>query len=165
VALLEDKKRRFFLELDRGGTVRAAAAAVGVSADIGYRWCRQAGVSTPRGAPRQYTEQDKARFFELLSMRGNVSAVAKELGFTRVTCYQWAHKAGIFTSEYSRRRREDYLRLRSTGVSRAEAAAAAGVHLRAAADLGQGHQANRRRTCLVYPQTAASRATAPQCRP
>jgi IS30 family transposase len=107
VALSEDKRRRFFLELDRGGTVKAAAAAVGVSADVGYRWCRQAGVSTPRGAPRQYSQADREKFFELLGECGNVSAVAKQLGFTRVTCYQWAHKAGIFSSELPERRRQD----------------------------------------------------------
>jgi transposase-like protein len=94
-ALSEDKRRRFFLTLDRGGTVKAAAAAVGVSAEVGYRWCRQAGVSTPRGAPRRYSEADKATFLKLLAESGNVSAVAKELGFTRVTCYQWAHKAEL----------------------------------------------------------------------
>ncbi len=55
-----------------------------------------------RGTPRVYTEQEKAEFFRLLAERGNVTAVARELGFTRITCYKWAHQAGIFTSEKRR---------------------------------------------------------------
>ncbi len=103
----ESARVEFFRLLDRGGTVRDAAAAVGVSADIGYRWCRQVGVSTRRGRPRIYSAEEKAEFFKLLELRGNVSAVARELGFRRVTCYQWAHKAGIFTSTNAEARRQE----------------------------------------------------------
>ena len=38
--------------------------------------------------------EDKAEFFRRLAVSGNVSAVARELGFNLVTCYAWAHKAG-----------------------------------------------------------------------
>jgi transposase, IS30 family len=113
--LSESLEIEFFRLLDRGGTVRAAAAAVGVSADVGYRWCRQAGVSSPRGRARSYTAEEKGEFFRLVKLRGNVSAVARELGFRRVTCYQWAHKAGIFTSANAEARRQEYLRLRADG--------------------------------------------------
>jgi hypothetical protein len=36
-----------------------------------------------------------------------------------VTCYQWAHKAGIFTSANAGERRQEYLRLRADGIPRA----------------------------------------------
>ena len=83
----ELQKREFFRRLDRGGTVRAAALHVKVSPDVGYRWIRLAGLSTPRGRPRVYTGEEKATFFRLLEVKGNVSLVARELGFVRVTCY------------------------------------------------------------------------------
>jgi transposase, IS30 family len=136
--LSESLKVEFFRLLDRGGTVRAAAAAVGVSADVGYRWCRRAGVSSPRGRPRIYTAEEKAEFFRLLQLRGNVSAVARELGFRRVTCYQWAHKAGIFTGTSAEARRQEYLRLRAGGVPRAEAARRVGVSKRSGQDWDKG---------------------------
>ncbi|MGW6728624.1 hypothetical protein ACWF9G_22215 [Nocardia sp. NPDC055029] len=93
------QKDKFFDLLDRGGTVRAAADAAGVNRDAAYTWLRQAGLSMRRAAPRIYTEQEKETFFRLLAERKNVSAVARELGFTRVTCYKCAHQAGIFASE------------------------------------------------------------------
>jgi transposase, IS30 family len=138
LALSESLKVEFFRLLDRGGTVRAAAEAVGVSADIGYRWCRQVGVSSPRGRARRYTAEEKAEFFRLLQLRGNVSAVARELGFHRVTCYQWAHKAGIFTSTNAETRRQAYLRLRADGIPRADAARRVGVSKRSGQDWDKG---------------------------
>lgn len=129
---------RVLSSADRGGTVREAAAAAGVSPDVGYRWCRQAGVSSPRGRARSYTAEEKAEFFRLLRLRGNVSAVARELGFHRVTCYQWAHKAGIFTSTNVEARRQEYLRLRAEGVPRAEAARRVGVNKRSGQDWDKG---------------------------
>ena len=134
----ESLKMEFFRLLDRGGTVRAAAAAVGVSADAGYRWCRRAGVSSPRGRARIYTAEEKAEFFRLLQLRGNVSAVARELGYRRVTCYQWAHKAGIFTSTNAEELRQEYLRLRAGGIPRAEAARRVGVSKRSGQDWDKG---------------------------
>lgn len=93
-----------------------------------------------RKAPRVYTAEEKAEFFRLLEERKNVSAVARELGFTRVTCYKWAHKAGIFTSEARRvnPRREKFLQLRAEGLSRSEAAAEVNADTRSAADWDKG---------------------------
>jgi len=119
--LSELQKREFFRRLDRGGTVRAAALHVGVSPEVGYRWIRLAGLSTPRGRPRLYTSEEKAKFIRLLKIKGNVSLVARELGFVRVTCYKWAHQAGVFTSKSVRTQRDKFLKLRSEGLSRAEA--------------------------------------------
>lgn len=134
------QKDKFFDLIDRGGTVRAAANAVGVHPDAAYTWLRQAGLSMRRKAPRVYTEQEKAEFFRLLAEQKNVSAVARELGFTRVTCYKWAHQAGIFTSEDRKvnPRREEFLRLRAEGLTRAEAATRVKADKRSAADWDKG---------------------------
>src|SRR6476620_4256673 len=85
------QRELFFRLLDRGGTIRAAAVGAGVAPDTGCRWRRQAGVAARRQRPRTYTAEEKAEFFRLLHIRGNVSAVARELGYVRVTCYKWAH--------------------------------------------------------------------------
>ena len=95
----DEQRDRFFEALARGGTIRAAAAAADVHPDAGYRWVKRAGIGQSRRAPREYSREDKDRFFRLLAERGNVSAVARELGFVRVTCYKWAHQAGVFTGK------------------------------------------------------------------
>lgn len=69
--LREVQKREFFLIMDRGSTVRAAAIQVGVSPDVGYRWMRRAGLSAQRTTPRVYTAEEKAEFFRLLAEQGN----------------------------------------------------------------------------------------------
>lgn len=135
-----EQKSEFFDLLDRGGSVRAAARAVGVHQGAAYSWIRIAGLSMRRSMPRVYTEEEKAEFFRRLSVRANVSAVARELGFLRVTCYAWAHRAGIFTGEARKvnPRREKFLRLRSEGLSRPEAAAQVSADGRSAADWDKG---------------------------
>ena len=135
----EEQRLEFLALIDRGGSVRAASAAIGVHPDRGYAWMREAGLSTRRSAPRTYTEADKAEFLRRLREVGNVSAVARELGFMRGTCYVWAHKAGIFTAEYSDAKRQDFLRLRREGVSRRAAARALDVEAHPGVGLGQGH--------------------------
>jgi IS30 family transposase len=49
-----------------------------------------------------------------------VSRVARELGFVRITCYKWAHQAGIFTGTDTRAKRAQFQHLRTNGVSRAD---------------------------------------------
>lgn len=136
----KEQKERFFELVDRGGTVRAAARAAEVSEDAAYRWLRRAGLSMQRETPRKFSAEDKAEFFRRLAVNPNVSAVARELGFTRVTCYSWAYKAGIRTSEARRvnPRREEFLRLRAEGLSRAEARAQVGADARSAVDWDKG---------------------------
>jgi IS30 family transposase len=124
--------------IDRGGSVRAAAAAVGVHPDAGYAWMKVAGLSTPRSTQRRYTDAQKAEFLRRLGEAGNVSAVARELGLNRVTCYVWAHKAGIFTAEYSDAKRQEFLRLRREGVSRLAAARELGIEAHQASDWDKG---------------------------
>jgi IS30 family transposase/transposase-like protein len=137
----DEQRDRFFEVLDRGGTIRAAAAAAGVHPDAGYRWVKRAGIGRARRAPREYSQEDKDRFFRLLAERGNVSAVARELGFVRVTCYKWAHQAGIFTGKSADAKRQEFTRLRAAGLTRAEAAEQAGVDRRSAADWDKGIRA------------------------
>jgi transposase-like protein len=83
-----------------------------------YSWVRAAGLTMGRPTARVYTAEEKAEFFRLLEERKNVSAVARELGFNRVTCYSWAHKAGVFTSDARRvnPRRERFLQAVPRGV-------------------------------------------------
>lgn len=132
------ERAEFFRRLDRGGTIRAVAAELGLSPDTCYRWRHESGTSTARGIPRTYTAQDKAEFFRRLALNPNVSAVARELGFVRVTCYKWAHQAGIFTGKDVTAQREEFLRLRAEGLSRAQAAARVGVDKRRAQDWDKG---------------------------
>ena len=132
------ERDEFFRRLDRGGTIRAVAAELGLSVESCYRWRNEAGVSTSRAKSRVYTAEDKAEFFRLLASTGNVSKVAKELGFVRVTCYKWAHQAGIFTGKDTRAQRARFERLRADGVSRADAARRVGVDKRSAQDWDKG---------------------------
>ncbi len=64
--------------------------------------------------------------------------MARELGYVRVTCYKWAHQAGIFTGKDVIEQRDEFLRLRSEGVSRRDAAAQVGVDKRSAQDWDKG---------------------------
>ena len=139
-AYSKEQKERFFELIDKGGTVRAAAKAAGVGEAAAYRWMRQAGLSMQRATPRTFSAEEKAEFFRRLALNPNVSAVAKELGITRVTCYAWAYKAGIRTSEARKvnPRREEFLRLRESGLTRAEARARVGADARSATDWDKG---------------------------
>lgn len=132
------EREAFFRRLDRGGTIRAVAAELGLSVDSCYRWRREAQVSTLRVKNRAYSAEDKAEFFRRLELVGNVSQVAKELGFVRVTCYKWAHQAGIFTGTDTRAQRARFLDLRAAGLSRGEAATQVGVDKRSAQDWDKG---------------------------
>ena len=136
----KEQKDEFFSLLDKGGGVRAAARAVGVHQDADYNWLRNSGLTMQRATPRTYSPEDKAEFFRRLAHNPNVSAVARELGFTRITCYSWAYKAGIRTSEVRKvnPRREEFLRLRAEGLTRAQARARVGADARSATDWDKG---------------------------
>ncbi|XBL46900.1 transposase (plasmid) [Mycobacterium europaeum] len=130
----KEQEDEFFRLLDKGGPVRAAARAVGVHQDAGYNWLRNSGLTMQRATPRKYSAEDKAELFRRLALNPNVSAVARELGFTRITCYSWAFKAGIPTSEARKvnPQREEFLRLRKQGLTRAQARAGVGADARSA---------------------------------
>ncbi len=136
----DEQKEEFFRVLDRGGTVRAAARAAGVHEDAGYNWLRKTGLTMQRAAPRVYPPELKEQFLRLVRERQIISTVALELGVHRPTAYAWARKAGISTSEARRvnPRREEFLRLRAAGLTRAEARARVGADARSATDWDKG---------------------------
>ncbi len=136
----ESQKEEFFRLLDRGGTVRAAARAVGVHGDVGYNWLRKTGLTMQRAAPRVYPPELKARFLDLVRERQIISTVARDLGIHPPTAYAWARKAGISTSAARRvnHRREEFLRLRATGLARAEARQRVGADAGSATDWDKG---------------------------
>jgi transposase-like protein len=136
----DQQKEEFFRLLDRGGTVRAAARAVGVHEDAGYNWLRKTGLTMARAAPRTYPAELKAVFLRLVREREIISTVAHELGIHRPTAYAWARKAGISTSEARKvnPRREEFLRLRAAGLTRVEARARVGADARSATDWDKG---------------------------
>jgi IS30 family transposase len=87
---------------------------------------------------REYTSEEKAEFFRLLGIHANVSAVAKQLGFVRVTCYKWEYQAGIFTGRDTNTQRVEFLRPRGQGLSRAVATGRVGVDKRTDQDWDKG---------------------------
>ncbi|WP_442789044.1 IS30 family transposase [Glaciihabitans sp. GrIS 2.15] len=93
-----------------------------------------------RAAPRIYPPELKTEFLRLVFERQIISTVAVELGIHRPTAYAWARKAGISTSEARRvnPRRDEFLRLRATGFTRAQARAAVGADARSATDWDKG---------------------------
>ncbi len=135
-----EQQRQFFDLLDRGGTVRSAALASGVDADAAYTWLRDAGLTMRRRTPRIYTDAERAEFLRLLGQLHNVKAAAAALGSPAVTCYSWAHKAGIFTSKTRQvsPRKQEFLRLREQGLTRGDAARQVGADKRSAADWDKG---------------------------
>lgn len=136
----DEQKDEFFRILDRGGTVRAAARAAGVHENAGYNWLRKTGLTMQRATPRIYPPELKEEFLRLVRERQIISTVARELGIRRPTAYGWARKAGISTSEARRvnPRREEFLRLRAAGLTRAEARARVGADARSATDWDKG---------------------------
>lgn len=83
-----------------------------------------------------YADHEKVEYFRRLAENPNVSVIAKEMGVLRVTCYTWAHKAGIFTSEARKvnPRKEEFLRHRVQGLTRPEAVARVDAGARSAAN-------------------------------
>jgi IS30 family transposase len=96
----------------------------------------------------------RVRFFASFDRTGSASASAAELGLNRHTCQGWVRAAGLRSRKGVVHRaghpgRVEYDRLRSSGTSRREAAAAVGVHVRTARDWDRGvRKLNGRR---LYP--------------
>ena len=134
----DDTRRRFFLLVDAGSSVRAAAASLGISVDLAYKWRSDAGIAAKRPPNRIYSDADKAEFFRRLEINRNVTAVARELGFVRVTCFKWVHEAGIFISRDAQERKRKFFALRVEGVTRAEAARQLGLAARQSIDWDRG---------------------------
>lgn len=77
---------------------------------------------------RRYTQADKDSFFAVMDRLGSVSEAAREVGMNRGTCFSWARSAGMLGLYPNQRKYQEFLRLREAGLSRREAATAAGVH-------------------------------------
>ena len=135
-----EQRQNFFDLVDQGGTVKAAALAAGVHPAAAYTWLRHAGLTMRRRAPRIYTGAERAEFLRLLGELHNVRSAAATLGFPAVTCYSWAHAAGVYTSRNRQvsPRKKKFLRLRQQGLARADAAREVGADKRSAADWDKG---------------------------
>jgi IS30 family transposase/transposase-like protein len=129
---------QFFLLVDRGSSVRAAARSLGISPDLAYKWRSNTGIAAKRSPNRVYSAEEKAEFFRRLELNRNVTAVAREMGFVRVTCFKWVHEAGIYISRDSEARKHAFFALREQGVSRAQAARELGINARQSLDCDQG---------------------------
>ena len=150
----QEEKDAFFAALDRRGSVSAAAAEVGLNRNTCFGWARKTAVPPKkplaRAIPkRKYTPEEKDQFFAVLDCVGNVTVAAAELGFNRMTCYQWAYKAGIANVRQGAGKREEFLRLRKAGATRREAAKAVAVHLRTGQEWDQGVKKSGSRR--IYP--------------
>lgn len=115
------ERKEFFRRLDKSETIRAVAFELGISPHSAHRRRNEAGASTRRQVSRRYTAEAKAEFFRRLALHPNASAVARELGYVRVTCYKWAYAAGIFTERDVSAQRDEFLALRSAGFNHSEA--------------------------------------------
>ncbi|OFV73578.1 integrase core domain protein [Rhodococcus erythropolis] len=87
---------------------------------------------------RLYTPSEKDQFFRELDRVGSVTTAARSLGFKRSVCAQWARRRGLSSKRARHKGYEEFLRLRTEGVTRREAAVAVGVHLRTAKDWDRG---------------------------
>ncbi|GAA3321811.1 IS30 family transposase/transposase [Paeniglutamicibacter sulfureus] len=127
---------RFLSVLDRTRNVSAAAAELGFNPNKCYQWAREltpgikSSVHGARGKKKaKYTQEQKDQFFTALARLGNVSVAAREVGIPAGTCFQWAYKSGAAVKGTHAGKREEFLRLRGTGLSRREAATSVGVHV------------------------------------
>ncbi|SDH81482.1 Transposase and inactivated derivatives, IS30 family [Arthrobacter subterraneus] len=113
---------------------------------------------------RKYTQADKDRFFAAMDRVDSVSEAARQVGMNRGTCFNWARSAGMLGLYPNQRKHQEFLRFRAAGLSRREAAAAAGVHRNTAIAwdkglvLAKGGARKRRRPVpqLAYNQEVAS---------
>jgi len=155
------QKDEFFRLVDRGGTVRAAARGAGMHENAGYNLLRGTGLIRSRTTLRQYPPGVKEEFLRLVRERQIISTVARELGIRKPTAYAWARKAGMSTSEARKHnpRREEFLRLRATGLTRSEARALVGADARSATDWDKGITIITRGR--IYPDGRTVRYPAP----
>jgi hypothetical protein len=87
---------------------------------------------------RVYGEAEKSQLFEAFERLGKVSLAAREVGLDPASCYQRLVGAGIDAKQRGRARRTEYIRLRESGVARADAARQVGLNLRTAVVWDQG---------------------------
>lgn len=110
-------------------------------------------MSSLTGKPRaskKYTQDQKDQFFIVFDRLRSTRAAARELGFSPDTCAAWVRKAGLKShgkpGASPHPGRDEYFRLRGSGLSRREAASAVGVHPKTAAEWDLGiRKSNGRR--------------------
>ncbi|MGY2744265.1 IS30 family transposase [Arthrobacter sp. UYCu723] len=153
-----EQKAQFFSVLDRCGSVSAAAAELGFNQMTCYQWVHKSRLPerVPRNreaGQRKYTPAQKAEFFVVFDRVKSTTQAARELGLNPATCAGWVRKAGLKshgkTGTGPHPGRDEYFRLRKTGVSRRKAAAAVGIHLRTAEEWDQGIRKSGGRR--IYP--------------
>jgi transposase, IS30 family len=144
-----EQKAQFFQALDRLGSVTAAASELGLNRMTCYQWCRKAGIRNEQAVRMQYTPRQKEEFHLALRRVGSVTLAAAELGLNVNTCHRWASEAGIASKAPGSGRREKFLRLRETGMSRSEAITAVGVNPKTAREWERGIRKSGGRR--IYP--------------
>ena len=88
----------------------------------------------------RYTQQEREEFLALLDRVGSVAGAAAQLGINRTVCHKWAREAGVQLKRGGRFHpgREEFFRLRKSGVRVPVAARKVGVNLRTAWDWDNG---------------------------
>lgn len=87
---------------------------------------------------RRYSLEEKQEFFELFTASGSVTEAANVLELNRNTCFQWVRRAGLARKRSEQPTREDFLKLRSQGLSRREAGTQLGIHVTTAQEWDTG---------------------------
>jgi transposase, IS30 family len=150
-----EQKDQFFSVLDRCGSVSAAAAELGFNRMTCYQWVHKSrlverDLRSREAGQRKYTPAQKAEFFVAFDRGKSTTKAARELGLNPDTCAGWVRKAGLKShgkpGTGPHPGRDEYFRLRKTGLSRRDAATAVGVHPKTAAewDLGVRKSGDRR---------------------
>jgi IS30 family transposase/transposase-like protein len=153
-----EQKDQFLSVVDRLGSVSAAAAELGFNQMTCYQWARKAGLTQgkPRNrqaGQRKYTREEKDEFFVVFDRLKSTRQAARELGLNPDTCAGWVRKAGL--KSYGKPGagphpgRDEYFRLRKTGLNRRKAAAVVGIHLRSAEEWDRGIRKSGDRR--IYP--------------
>lgn len=149
----QEEKDQFFVLLDRLGSVKDAAAELGLNRMSCYSWVRKLGLQSDqvrqRARRRTYTQEEKDGFFAALDRCGNVTVAAAELGLNRNTCYQWTQRAGVARKRPDGPQREDFQQLRVAGWSRRDAARELGIHRTTAKEWDIGIR--RTKNGRIYP--------------
>jgi IS30 family transposase len=153
-----EQKDQFFAVLDRLGSVSASAAELGFNQMTCYQWVHKARLPEQASRNRQagrrkYTARQKAEFFVVFDRVRSTPKAARELGLNPDTCAGWVRRAGLKSQGKPgtgpHPGRDEYFRLRQTGLSRRKAAAAVGIHLRTAEEWDQGIRKSSGRR--IYP--------------
>ncbi|WP_155852888.1 helix-turn-helix domain-containing protein, partial [Arthrobacter sp. H14] len=167
------EKDGFFALLDRLGNISAAAKELGINVQTAVGWAYRARAvmrepSKEKGAVRRDSQGLKDEFFTVLDRVGSVSVAARELGLNREMCFNWARAVGIASIHPNAGKRAEFDRLRKSGLSRKEAAAAVGIHRNTAYLFDNGLVQSKGRTTtyqggsdMAYKQEVTTPLAAP----